>query len=392
MAYADNSFKKVSNPDKATIIQKLKSMVGNEDAVLLADASGKPIFAVHENQLLIPASTLKLLTSLAALHYLGEDYHFKTEFYLDDQQNLKIKGYGDPLLISEVLDKIAADLTTHISRFHDLVLDTTYFKKPLTVPGITTSLEPYDSPNGALCVNFNTVFFKQDQAGRFISAESQTPLLPFVLPKIKKSGLREGRILLSSENEECFMYAGHLFLHFFSAHHIPSSRNVRMGKVNPSKDKLVYTHISPYPLPQVIRRLLEFSNNYMANQLMLALSAEVSSPPGTLDKGVRTLNNFAKKNLNIENIRLAEGSGISRQNRITALGMLKILNGFVPYVHLLRKEDGVYYKTGSLNGIRTRAGYILDPDGHLLPFVILVNTPHTDDKILLDLLIKYVKD
>ena len=55
--------------------------------------------------------------------------------------------------------------------------------------------------------------------------------------------------------------------------------------------------------------------------------------------------------------------------------MLKILNKFEPYHRLLPSENGAYFKTGSLHGIRTRAGYIENEEGRLFRFVVLLNTP-----------------
>ena len=390
--YAGAASNKPHNQQSKAVNEKIESLIGPNDSVILADESGKTIIAVNENKMLIPASTLKLLTSLAALHYLGEDFRFKTEFYLDTNRNLIIKGYGDPLLISEEIQEIAKSLSAHVSKYNHLGLDTSYFGAPLLIPGVTTSLQPYDSPNGALCVNFNTVFFQKDKNGKYISAEPQTPLLPYVLPKVKKSGLRRGRILLSSENDECVQYAGHLFQYFFNKNNITSSGDIKTGKANPSTDKLIHTHISRFPLPAVIEQLLEYSNNYMANQLLLTLSANRKSPPGTLDKGVKVLTEFAEKELGIENIQLAEGSGISRKNRITAGDMLKVLNQFAPHYRLLRKEDKVYYKTGHLKGIRTRAGYIENNKGELLPFVIFVNTPNKSSKPILKNLNKLIEN
>ena len=375
-------------PKKTAIEKKIKSLIGPQEGLFLADSNGNTLLSKNAHKLLIPASTLKLLTSLAALNYLGEDFRFKTEFYLDPDQNLVIKGYGDPLLISEELKEIAKSLSTHVSKYNDLILDTSYFADPLLIPGITSSLQPYDSPNGALCVNFNTVFFQKEKTGKFVSAEPQTPLLPYVLPKIKKSGLSQGRILLSSQDEECVIYAGHLFNYFLSENGVAGLGKIRVGKVDKSKAKLVYTHISNFPLPAVVEQLLEYSNNFMANQLLLTLSAHRQSPPGTLDKGVTVLTEFAKNELGIENIKLAEGSGISRGNRITAQDMAKVLKAFAPHYHLLRKNNNVYYKTGHLKGIRTRAGYMEDKNGDLLPFVIFVNTPNKSDKTILEQLLR----
>jgi hypothetical protein len=55
----------------------------------------------RENDIFLPASTLKLLTSLAAFNLLTPEFRFETHFYLDDKQNLYIKGFGDPFLTSE---------------------------------------------------------------------------------------------------------------------------------------------------------------------------------------------------------------------------------------------------------------------------------------------------
>ena len=119
--------------------------------------------------------------------------------------------------------------------------------------------------------------------------------------------------------------------------------------------------------------LLEHSNNFMANQILIAAGAKISGPPGTLDKGVLAAKVFAKKKLQIDAIKIVEGSGISRENRISAKTMYTILKAFKPYHHLLHYDDGVYYKTGTLSGISTRAGYMEHNNGRLFPFVIFLN-------------------
>ena len=373
------------------VFNEITSLAGSRDAVLLADPTGRVVFAINEKKLLVPASILKLLTSLTVFHHLGEDFQFKTEFYLDSDKNLKMKGYGDPLLISEVMAEMASVLSGRISSFHDLIVDTGYFGEPLLIPGVTTSLEPYDSPNGALCANFNTVCFKQEKPGRFISAELQTPLVPFVMPKIRRCGLREGRILLSNENDECALYAGHLFSAFLSSHKIASSGVVRTGAVNKFSDRLILTYTSEYTLSRIVKQLLQYSNNYIANQLLIAGSAAVLSDPGTLEKGVDLLRAFAKNELGISDLELVEGSGISRGNRISAEAMLKVLLRFTPHAELMRREGNVYYKTGTLTDVRSRAGYIVNSRGEYFPFVIMVNTRGKSDKIILNHLLKAVK-
>ena len=77
-------------------LEAVKTMIGRRDSILVTDPDGRVLISKNENRPLIPASTLKLFTALVALHTLGPEYRFETEFYCDDDDNLTIKGYGDP--------------------------------------------------------------------------------------------------------------------------------------------------------------------------------------------------------------------------------------------------------------------------------------------------------
>lgn len=354
-------------------LDRLGRLVGKRDAVLVADAQGSILFSKNADKKLVPASTLKILTSLAAMHYLGPEFRFVTEFYRDSDSNLKIKGYGDPLLISEVVADIADTLGTKIETYNDLILDHSYFD-PILIPGVTTTLNPYDAPNGALCVNFNTVYFKRKKGG-YVSAEPQTPLLPFAVRKIRKLGLRRGRVIFSQEEDEITLYAGHLFRHFLEKEGVKSHGTVRLGRVRKESDTLVFRYVSKYPIKAVISKLLKYSNNFIANQTFVVSGIKADSPPGSLRKGVRAASAYIKNSLNLNGIRIAEGSGISRENRISARNMYRILQEFEPYHDLMRHEGREFYKTGSLSGVKTRAGYIEDGQGGLYRFVVLINTP-----------------
>lgn len=381
--WAENQPAQNNHPTKRSInkaLQALQYDIGNNDAVLVANQQGRIIFSKNAEKPLIPASTLKILTSLVALHYLGPDYRFTTEFYMDAKANLKIKGYGDPLLISEVLagisKSLSADLSIKTQRINDLILDDSYFIRKIVIPGKTESLEPYDAPNGAMCVNFNTVYFKKQlKDGSFISAEPQTPLLPIALKKIKQSGLDRGRIVLTHSKNEITLYAGYLFKYFLNKEGIKIKGRIRIGKVRKDKDKLIYSHTSHFTLKQIISKLLEHSNNFMANQILIAAGAKVFGPPGTPDKGILAAETYAKKVLNIDNIRIVEGSGISRKNRISAKNLAKIIKEFEPYYNLMRHSNGEYYKSGTLKGITTRIGYIENKKGELYRFVVILNSP-----------------
>jgi len=355
--------------------KKLEIHIGDKDSVLIGHSSGKILYSKNAKKLLVPASTLKIITSLAALDRLGQDFRFKTEFYQDSEENLKIKGYGDPLLISEVVEEIATNLANRIKAYNHLILDDTYFKQPLVIPGITSSWQPYDAPNGALCVNFNTVYFKKNRNGRYVSAEPQSPLLPYVLKRIKKSKLKKGRIIFSQERKDITLYAGHLFQYFFYQVGITGKGDIRIGEVNHDTDRLVYTYTTRFTLEESISKLMKHSNNFMANQILITAGATAFGKPGNLNKAVKLVKAYAKENLKIDDIHVVEGSGISRDNKVSADMLFKALMVFKPYAHLLKYEDGIYYKTGTLKGISSRAGYIEHSNGKLYPFVVILNSP-----------------
>ena len=349
--------------------------LGTRDALLVTDAGGRVLAAHNPDRTLVPASTLKVVTALAARHYLGADFRFHTDFFLDPDNRLLVRGYGDPLLVSEVLADIARELWRRLSTPITAVLvDDRYFSQPLVIPGVSTSTNPYDAPNGALSVNFNTVNFKTLH-GRIVSAEPQTPLLPMVMRRIRASGLAHGRIVLSHHEHEALLYAGELIRFFLqeAGVRIPGPVGLSLESV-PGKT-LIYRHTSPFSLDELVTRLMAFSNNFMANQLLVALGAHVYGAPGNLTKGARALTTYLSDVLGIDDARIVEGSGISRDNRISARSLMTALAHFEPYRHLMTQEADISFKTGTLKGIRTRVGYIENKGQPPCRFVLLLNTP-----------------
>jgi len=350
---------------------------------LVADASGHIVYKKNGRNKFIPASTLKLLTALAAIHQLGRSYRFQTEFYTRPDQGLIVKGYGDPLLISEVLQEIADVLAKRMHNFRDLVLDDDYFSHRIRIPSVGGSTNPYDAPVGALCANFNTVFFDRDQQGRIISAELQTPLIPFSLNKIHSLGLKNGRYTFTHDRKEATLYLGNLLSCFLKERGVKSHGRIRLGSVKPG-DRLIYTYTSRFTLEQSIKKMMEFSNNFIANQVFITLGAKEYGPPGTLAKGIRVVSDYAKNELHLKDLNIVEGSGISRQNRISYMDMLTVLRNFSPYRHLLKRKDNVLYKTGTLRGIRTLAGFLEGPREGPYCFIISLREASPDTDALLE--------
>ncbi|MDY6952712.1 MAG: D-alanyl-D-alanine carboxypeptidase [Thermodesulfobacteriota bacterium] len=375
---------------KASFLERLSP----GDVLLVAHPDGRIVYNKNASKKYAPASTLKLLTSLAAIHHLGLGYRFETEFYEDRAHNVTIKGYGDPLLISEVWQHIARRLAPRLRECKDLILDDTHFESGIRIPGVNHSANPYDAPVGALCANFNTVFLEQDATGKIVSAEPQTPITPLVRRHqgLLKEG--KGRYAFTHRSEEGALYAGELFVHFMGKNGTDCQGKMRLGAIGPG-DHLLYTYRSVFPLEQGLRRMLKFSNNFMANQILIALGAHVYGPPGTLDKGTRVLNGFTEEVLCLHDISLVEGSGISRKNRLSATDMLVVLDAFAPHRSLLNHRGHVWHKGGTLKGLRTAAGYI-ERKGKWYAFVVYLEGRDRDIEAFIcdlgDNLDKYLND
>jgi len=348
--------------------------LAGEGAVLMMDGKGKPLVSHNPDKALVPASTLKIVTAAAALDVLGPDYRFTTVFRLSGEGDLLVSGQGDPYLVSEELQVIAEALAANgLSEVRRILLDNGYFERGLVLHGTNRSLNPYDAYNGALCVNFNTLFVHVDEKGRVRSAEPQTPLTDMARREALRNGVRgKARINLSGSPDQCLLYAGELLKVFLERAGIGVSGGVTPCDVDPSTVPVFHVHHSQWTLEDLLMRVFRYSNNFMANQIFLTLGASRFGPPATAEKSRRVVEQFLQ-GLGLQSVRVDEGSGLSRRTRISARQMLRVLEAFRPHRHLLECRDGVCAKTGTLFDVKSLAGYLMTASGDPLPFVILLN-------------------
>lgn len=363
-----NCFAKAPQKPKAPTCESILSQVS---ALLVQDHRGKILYSKNPDQYYVPASTIKVLTAFVALKTLGEDYRFHTRFYLDQEGNLKVKGYGDPFITSEILQSMANLLANRISVINHLILDDSYFAQGIEIPGSDGTLNPYDSPVGALCVNFNTASVIQQKNGAYKSGEAHTPLVPYVVEVARRLNISSGRFLVARTQEETTAYFGHLLLEFLRRAGIKVRGDLKKGTVN-NQDRMILDFESPHRLSFVVKEMLKYSNNFIANQLFLVSGAQVLGPPATLQKAVVVTKDVARAQIGIKDFQIVEGSGLSRENKFTAWQFMKVLRAFYPYSHLLKERNQVLYKTGTLKGVSNRIGYIVVGD-KFYPFVILRN-------------------
>jgi D-alanyl-D-alanine carboxypeptidase/D-alanyl-D-alanine-endopeptidase (penicillin-binding protein 4) len=346
-------------------------------AVLVADGKNRSLFAVNANKRLVPASILKIATADAALHYLEPTHRFTTEFRLSPEYDLYVVGKGDPYLVSEELALIARQLESKgLRKVRHVYVDDRYFQPNLVLHGTKRSINPYDAYNGALCVNFNTVFVRITLDGKVQSAEPQTPLTELARKTALKSGQRgEVRINLSESPEKCLQYAGELIKAFLEMRSIRVKGKVAKAERDSTDFPCLYLHRSNRDLEETSREMFKYSNNFIANQIFLSMGAARYGPPATVEKSQRAMADFFGF-LGLPRLKVEEGSGLSRRNRITATQMVAVLDHFRPYHHLLPHEGGAWFKTGTLSDVKSMAGYLGLDHSRLLSFVIMLNGRH----------------
>jgi D-alanyl-D-alanine carboxypeptidase/D-alanyl-D-alanine-endopeptidase (penicillin-binding protein 4) len=347
----------LSAPALAGVKEKVAALAPSA-LVLVMDAKDNELVAQNADQPFVPASVAKIVTAWLAMEVLGGDYRFETRFYLDDKRVLYVRGGGDPFLISEELAPLATELVAAVGRapLAGIVLDASYYPSNLRIPGIEDDDEAYNALNSALAVNFNTVYAVRS-SGKVRSAEKQTPITPLAIAEFRARGPNgSGRISLSQDSAVSLQYAGELIAAFIERAGGSVTGKISTGAV-PAGLEPIYVHRQSRTLSQILIELLRASNNYIANQVFLEIGGRRIGGPVSLEKSLAVANEMLTAHGLVEDIHLGEGSGISRNNRFTARGLAKVLELFAPHADLLRGHDGGLNKTGTMDGVRTLAGY-----------------------------------
>ena len=266
-----------------------------------------PLLSRNAEQAMNPASTMKLLTTFAALEMLGPAYHWKTEVFLNGrlengvlQGDLVFKGYGDPKLTVEQfwmwlrelrqrgLREIRGDVVLDRSFFEDIKHDPSEFDNDPT--------RAYNVGPNALLLNFNALHLRLIPGATNTSAMLEPDLSGYLISnrittvaRRPCSGgdnytayLEERSIVLEGtipqdcgEVDDYFSLLPHgdYFFAVFSALWKEMGGTLQGGLREgsaPPNQQAFSTHVSP-PLSEVIRDINKFSNNIMARQLFLTL-------------------------------------------------------------------------------------------------------------------------
>jgi D-alanyl-D-alanine carboxypeptidase/D-alanyl-D-alanine-endopeptidase (penicillin-binding protein 4) len=404
----------------------------------LSEGNAPPRLAHRENEAMNPASVMKLFTTYAGLQLLGPEHVWRTRIYTTGpvqggvlQGSLVVQGGGDPKLVLERAQAMVAEIQARgVRRVQgDIVLDNSVFDvSPRSEAFDDEPLRPYNVRPDGLLMNFKSVIYRfvPDTARGRVRVQSEPPMAGLEVPPelpLKDGPCNDWRSALRADFQSPLRpaFAGSYPAscgerHWPVAFAAPDEfaprmlhalwtqaggelgGRVRSGKL-PPQARLLLEHAS-LPLRDIIADINKMSNNVMAQQLFLTLSAEMGAP-GRFEASHLRLARWWREGFPGQFMPVLEnGSGLSRTERSTAAALGELLRharqgpqaeAFVQSLAVAGVDGTVqrmkermpqspligraWLKTGSLRDVASVAGYVQGESGRLYSVVAIVNHP-----------------
>jgi D-alanyl-D-alanine carboxypeptidase/D-alanyl-D-alanine-endopeptidase (penicillin-binding protein 4) len=413
-----------------------KSNIGVAVARVDAGSSKAPLLlAINASTSLAPASNLKVVTTSAALAVLGPDFRFRTSL-VQRENDLFLIGDGDPTLgdpeistragwnYDTVYVQWAAELKRRgVTALRNVYVDDSIFEREFVHPNWPANQldQPYVAQVAGLNFHFNTIQIEVVSRGENLSVGT-TPSTNYVrLSNSAKAGAKNavGAGRTNNTNDltvrgeiprgttESFevtvhdpaLYGATVLLETLRREGITVSGTVAREprarqslEANPNAFTTI--GVLETPLPVVLARCNKDSANLYAECLAKRVAAKATNAPGSWAGSRATIGAWLEKlGVPQDEFNLDDGCGLSKENRVTAEMMVRILahNFAAPYRQTfidslaiggvdgtLEKRFGelrgrVHAKSGYINGVWTLSGYLQARNNNWYAFSILIN-------------------
>ncbi|MFE6824739.1 D-alanyl-D-alanine carboxypeptidase/D-alanyl-D-alanine-endopeptidase [Streptomyces sp. NPDC057690] len=337
-------------------------------AVVVDVATGKRLYGSGADEALTPASTTKIATAVAALSAMGGEHRLTTRAALEpDTREVVLVGGGDPTLTARADAEGWAGLRT-------LATSTAAALKKRALTQVTLS--------------YDTTLF----AGTQVHPIGVNPNLAAVTALSADEGRTDDSTSgPTTRVSDPAADATRKFAEFLKA------AGIKTSSPGPSKATTRATTlatVSSPPLSVLVERMLTNSDNDIAEALarQTAVATGVRADFAGGGKAVRA--QLKKLGLPLTGVRIKDGSGLDREDRLTANLLTALLvkagdagrpdlrpvltglpvAGFTGTLTSRYTEGAagvVRAKTGTLTGVNTLAGTVVDRDGRLLAFALL---------------------
>jgi len=410
-----------------TMTKTLKALNINPSAlsVSIKDVNGgNTAFALNEKMPMTPASTLKIITSSAAVDTLGKDYEFSTKLYKSTNNDLYIKLGADPLLSSSDLDILMETAKQKkITEPKNIYIDDSVFDKVEWGEGWQwdDDLNPLMPKFSAYNLDSNLLKIEVvPNINNTPATIAVKPFYPITFMNLVNTNFSSG------ENKVTLTRNNNIAPNIISAAGSVSKTNIlripinnpkmyftiRLNESIRSKKIEYYKSITNALLPDkniyfvdeinhgidsAVSLIMKSSNNLAAETLFKLAGAKWAGKQGNLENSLGMLDSYLKKlNINTEDIKIVDGSGVSKNNIMTADFMSEFLvnkakdENFENYkatfptpgegtlkTRMLYFKENLWAKTGTLSDTSAIAGYIKTRKGKTYAFDIMINDAKT---------------
>ncbi|WP_194842574.1 D-alanyl-D-alanine carboxypeptidase/D-alanyl-D-alanine-endopeptidase [Endozoicomonas sp. OPT23] len=407
---------------QSTLVRQLETLVeelpvGSIYSIQVRDpVSGKVLFEDGEQQNLVPASVLKVLTATLAYEALGEEFRYVTRF--ESTRSVRqgivkgpvvLKFSGDPSLTHDNIRGLIKELKERNVRTIDsnlwidggvfsgydraggvswddlnicfaapaaaMVLDRNCFYawlKPGRKEGQKTRIE-YDNSDWGLTVENKVITTEKDcPLSVFPSAKHEYKLEGCVSP-----GSRSVRLAFSISNVERAVRK--FILTELRKSHIQLKGRILVGRPDQETPIVLAEHQSEL-LPMLLKPVLEKSDNLYSDSILKTVAYAHSGEPGNYAAGIQSARELlGEGGVGFGSSRLVDGSGLSRYNFISASTLVDVLmfgwsrwGEQSPWL-LDRTKKERWLKTGYMSGVSSMAGYVFQEDEKPLVFAVILN-------------------
>ena len=370
--------------------------------------TGRVVYALNCKILMNPASIQKALTMPAAAQILGNDYKFATELYSINDESYLIKLAGDPYLTYPDLKNLTKNIkrTTKNIYIDDSILDKKFWGEGWQWDDDMNILMP---KFGAYNLDKNIIKLQivPSEAGGFatILNPTQYPLV-FIntVTSSNKTALDIKREPTAANN--VLTLSGTVARQ--TTAYVPSNdikryfetqltralgenkvylKNPFFVKQKSENDK--FEKNIEHELSFALNDILKNSNNMSAETVFKLAGGKFKGETGSDISGIEMFNDFCKKhNIDYSEIKIVDGSGVSKNNLVTADFVSNFLyknknNEPMKYLpkpgegtleqRLLPLKDFLTAKTGTLSNVSSLAGYLKTKAGNEYSFCIIQN-------------------
>jgi D-alanyl-D-alanine carboxypeptidase/D-alanyl-D-alanine-endopeptidase (penicillin-binding protein 4) len=339
-------------------------------AVVVDAATGKRLYGTGADQALTPASTTKIATAVAALSALGGDHRLTTRAALEaDTRELVLVGGGDPTLTAHRDAQGWASLRTLADR-------TAAALKKRHISEVTLS--------------YDTTLYAGSELHPIGVNENLAPVTALMADEARTDDSSSGPVLRVTDPAAD---ATRAFARFLKADGI---RTTAPGPSKATTRAQSLAAVSSPPLSALVERMLTNSDNDIAEALARQTAVATGERADFAGAGKAIAAQLKKLRLPVSGAAFRDGSGLDRDDRITANLLTALLVGAgdrsrpelrpvltgLPVAGFTgtltsRYTNGaaglVRAKTGTLTGVNTLAGTVVDRDGRLLAFAFLAS-------------------